>query len=486
MRDSKLIALLKSFSPAEFRDFEKFVSSPYFSKGRDLVPFFKALKPFYPDFENEILNAENVFRKLFPGREYDKVKSANIIKTLSSQMFMACKNFLTQLGLQEDEFRKQFYLINELRKRKLYTEFEKDHKSIGRTADDPFKGTVRDFVDRYFTELLARDYSLDKDDFRNSYEANLKSAEYSLLAGLINTFKHQDEKNIARAYNLQVRDNLLDAMLDNLDADGLIARLRETSHPMNDYLEIYFLIYRMNKAPYDTSLFYKARNLLQERRELFGQTENYTLWNTLLSFCNIANLPSDEHFYIFNHILDNGIYRKSDSEDFHIVLFRNIVLVASAMKKTEWLENFLGKYSDEIHADHRTDMRLYSYAALNFLKGEYSAALGLIQKIRFELFLYKPDMRVLQLKIFYKLGYTDQLFSMIDSTIHYLRNTKEIRDDFKESVKNLTKYLKEFIKMNEGRTSRKDIDLLKKRVKEEPYLGQRNWLLEEADLLEGK
>lgn len=484
MKDSKLIGLLRSFSPAEFRDFEKFVSSPYFSKGRDLVPFFRILKKFQPGFADEALTAEYVFKKLFPGKEYDKVKSANIIKTLSSQLFMACKEFLIQLGLQEDENRKQFYLLNELRKRKLYSEFEKDLRSIGRNPDDPVKGTVRDFVDRYFTELLARDYSLDTDDFKNSYEANLKSAEYSLLAGLINTFKHQDEKNIARAYNLPVRDNLLDVMLDSLDADGLIARLRDTSHPMNDYLEIYFLIYEMNKVPYDTALFYKVRKLLQERRELFGQTENYTLWNTLLSFCNLANLPNEEHFYIFNHILENGIYRKSDSEDFHIVLFRNIVLVASAMNKTEWLEKFLERYSEEIHADHRTGMKLYSYAVLNFSKGDYAAALEHIQGIRFELFLYKPDMRVLQLKIFYKLGYHDQLFSMIDSTLHYLRNTKEIRDDFKESVRNLTKYIKEFMKMKEGSTSRKDIALLKKRIKDETYLGQRKWLLDEAELLE--
>ncbi len=483
MKDSKLIVLLRSFSPAELRDFEKFVSSPYFSKGRDLVPFFRILKKFHPGFEDDALTAEYVFGKLFPGKEYDRVKSANIIKTLSSQLFMACKDFLIQLGLQEDENRKQFYLLNELRKRKLYSEFEKDYRSIGRKPDDPIKGTVRDFVDRYFTELLARDYSLDNDDFKNSYEANLKSAEYSLLAGLINTFKHQDEKNIARAYNLPVRDNLLDAMLDNLDAEGLVARLREMSHTMHDYLEIYFLIYEMNKVPYDTAIFYKVRKLLQERRELFGQTENYTLWNTLLSFCNFAGLPNEEQFYIFNHILENGIYRKSDTEDFHIVLFRNIVLVASAMNKIEWLEKFLDRYSGEIHADHRTGMRLYSYAVLNFSKGDYASALEHIQEIRFELFLYKPDMRVLQLKIFYKLGYHDQLFSMIDSTLHYLRNTKEIRDDFKESVRNLIKYIREFMKMKEGNPSRKDIELLKKKIRDEKFLGQRKWLLDEADLL---
>jgi len=50
LKDSKLIKLLKNFNSEEFKEFEKFVASPFFSRGRDLLPLFKALKPFYPGF----------------------------------------------------------------------------------------------------------------------------------------------------------------------------------------------------------------------------------------------------------------------------------------------------------------------------------------------------------------------------------------------------------------------------------------------------
>ena len=483
MKDSKLIGFLKSLTPAEFRDFEKFVSSPYFSKGRDLAPFFRVIKPYYPLFNDESLTVEYVFLKLFPGKKFDKVRSPNLIKTLSSQLYLMSKDFLIQAGLKEDENRKRILLLDQLRKRKLYKEFEKTYKELPADSSEAYKGTVSDFLAKYSEEIAFRDYTLDRDDFVNSYEANLKSAEYSLLAGLINTFKHQDEVNIARAYNLTVRDNLLRALLDNIDADRIIEYLRNSRHPMLEYLEVYYNIYKMNADLGDRSRFYSVRKLLQDRAGLFGQVENYTLWNILLTYCNIVDLPSKEHFYIYNHILRNGIYRKSDSEDFHIVLFRNIVLVSGALNETEWLQNFLDKYSSQIHKDHRNDMRHYSYATLNFARGNYDEALEQIQKVRFELFLYKPDMRVLQLKIFYKLGYYEQLYSLTDSTMHFLRSNKDIREEFKDSVKNLTKYIKELVRIKTGIPSKIDADLLKKTIEEEKFLGQRQWLLNELELL---
>jgi hypothetical protein len=131
-------------------------------------------------------------------------------------------------------------------------------------------------------------------------------------------------------------------------------------------------------------------------------------------------------------------------------------------------------------------MRLYSFAVLNFCKGNYAVALELTQKIRFELFLYKPDMRVLQLKIFYKLGYHEQLLSMIDSTLHFLRNSREIRESFKQSIRNLIKYIKELERIKKYNPDKKDIAMLLKRIGEEKYLGQKKWLLSEAELLAKK
>jgi hypothetical protein len=41
MNNTKIVQVLRSFSAEEFREFEKFTASPYFSRGRDLIPLLK-------------------------------------------------------------------------------------------------------------------------------------------------------------------------------------------------------------------------------------------------------------------------------------------------------------------------------------------------------------------------------------------------------------------------------------------------------------
>lgn len=482
MRDSKLLNIMKSLSPEELRDFEKYTASPYFSKGRDLLPLFKILKTFYPEFENDNLNAEFVFNKLYPGKKFDNSRSHNLIKTLSSQLFLSCKDFLIQQEFKNDEQRKKYYLLNQLRKKRMYQEYYRDSKANQNEMDILYKGSIREFLEKNFLETANRDYYLDRDDFENSFEANLKASEYSILAGIINTFKYQDELNVARGYNLKVRGNLMEFILDSTDLDKFNLSVKKSNHPLSVYIEIYYLIYKMNKNSGVSENYFKLKSLLLDKSNLFCQSENYILWNMMLSYCSIQKLPLEEHFFIHKHIIDNGIYKKSESEDFHIVLFRNIILVCTALNVTEWLENFINKYSGEIHTDHRNDIVNFSFATLNFQKENYGAALDYIQKIRFEFFLYKVDVRILQLKICYKLGYYEQVYSVTDSTLHFLKTNNEISDEFKSSVRTFIKYIKEFVKLKlQSDLYDKEAGLIRKNILGEKNIIQKNWLLSEAE-----
>ena len=53
-RDTKLIIFLQTFSKKELSEFEKFIISPFFKQGRDLLPLYKAVIKFHPDFISEI------------------------------------------------------------------------------------------------------------------------------------------------------------------------------------------------------------------------------------------------------------------------------------------------------------------------------------------------------------------------------------------------------------------------------------------------
>jgi len=54
----KLIQLLSSFTKEEFKEFEKFILSPYFNSSRNLHPLYLALKKYYPNL-SDLKSREN-------------------------------------------------------------------------------------------------------------------------------------------------------------------------------------------------------------------------------------------------------------------------------------------------------------------------------------------------------------------------------------------------------------------------------------------
>jgi hypothetical protein len=74
MQDSKLVEILKVFSPKEWKDFEKFINSPYFSTGRDVSGLYAILKKHHPEFSSAQLDKEKVFTALFPSEQFNEKK----------------------------------------------------------------------------------------------------------------------------------------------------------------------------------------------------------------------------------------------------------------------------------------------------------------------------------------------------------------------------------------------------------------------------
>ncbi|HAY35344.1 MAG TPA: hypothetical protein PK536_02600 [Ignavibacteria bacterium] len=483
MTDSKLINLLKTLSEDEFKQLEKFIGSPFYNKGRDLLPFFKSIKSFYPDFNDKYLSNEFIFGKLFPCKKYNGIRSDNLIRTLSSHLFRISKDFLIHLELEEQTSKKKYFLLNQLRKRKLYKEFDKEYSEISKNFDDSGKGSVGFFIDRYFLTAVHRDCSLNRDDFSSSFEFSLQTGENIAAAALISAFKFEDEKNLAAAYGIPVRDNLLDLILKNLDPINFMSGVN-TDHEHFPYLQIFQGIYMMNSHKENTTYYFNLKKLLKKHSSYFGQPENYVLWNTMLTYCGVNKLGSKEAFELQKYMLENGVYKPMNSENFHIVLFRNIVLDSSFIGEYQWLEKFIEKYSAELHEHHRDNMKIFSMAYLSFSRNDFGKSLEYILRIKYNLFLFKLDVKILQLKIYYELGYIEEGLSLVSATLNYLSNTKEVSSLGKEAIGTFAKCVRDLIRIkSEGIVKDEDLYKLKITAEKISYKGLADWLTEKVGQL---
>jgi len=74
MQNSKLITLLKALSPEEFRQFYRYIRTPFFTKSADLLKLYEAIRKHYPDFNSPKLEKERLFKHLYPKETFNDAR----------------------------------------------------------------------------------------------------------------------------------------------------------------------------------------------------------------------------------------------------------------------------------------------------------------------------------------------------------------------------------------------------------------------------
>jgi hypothetical protein len=71
MIKSKAIDIISTFEAKEFNEFGKFINSPFFNTNSKLVELYSLLKKNFPSFSKKSFNKENIYKNLFPGKNYN-------------------------------------------------------------------------------------------------------------------------------------------------------------------------------------------------------------------------------------------------------------------------------------------------------------------------------------------------------------------------------------------------------------------------------
>ena len=95
------------------------------------------------------------------------------------------------------------------------------------------------------------------------------------------------------------------------------------------------------------------------------------------------------------------------------------------LEEYEWMEDFMKEYTKLLKPELRSNMEYLMKAHLDFAKKKYNDSLENISKIRYDIFLYKIDVKNLMLKNYYELGLYDQAYSLIDAYKHFLAENKD-------------------------------------------------------------
>jgi len=496
LQKTKLAAILKTFSKQEMKDFEKFISSPYFSSGRNVKPLFNAVKKFYPSFDSVNFTEEKIFRKLYPHKNFEGKKSFHILRVLFSEIVALAEKYLKYIN-NNNGVNKHFSDVGYLRmlnERKLDNLFLKNFKNTNKSIGDIIDQDSSLYLLLMECEKEKCEYYLNREKQQETSEVMIRQGEYLVSYFLAEIFKiraHYRTNEIV--YNADFSNSLLKEVMDNFNFEKILDYMKNNSVKSYPVIVTYYNSMMAQLNVTDDSYYKNFKILLEQNFDLFDEEEKKNLLVDLEASCwkrVNSNLPYQKHIFyqkelveIHKKKLKEGLYKSGGIDYMSLHTFRNILIAALNVKDFKWLEEFAEEYYKELAPEYRENMYNYSMAILYFNKGDYEKSLKLMSNVKYHYFYLRIDVKNWMLQIHYELNHFEQAYSLIDSYRHFLSNNKSVSDLFKKLNSNFLNYYVKLLKIKQGD---KDINLnvIKNEVSEVSKFIHKGWVLRKIEELE--
>lgn len=447
MKDIKLTAILRTFSREEFREFEKFIESPFFSSGRNLDPLYRALKKFYPDFDSGKFTGENVFALMYKNRDFN----ITLFRKLISDMTKAAEEFMLQSALRKDPYSEYILKLKEANNRGLAKLFEKYYgeaetyvKNNSFSSDTEYRllhELLEIRIDNYYERGLQNKTN---DMIIRSSGLMISSFLITLISNLQSI--HVNERSFVKAGKKDIINNFI----NNFDFDNFA---KQSNDPK---INIYNLFIRQVNGSYSKKTIHELKEQLNRQKSVFHSSELYELYKGLAAMCvQLAAGKPDKSDYqkllfeIYKDVLNNDILANPATGTVDLHRFRNIFNTALDISETRWAEEFLKKYLHTLQKEHVSNMEHFFYGKIEYVKGNYEKTLEYFSKLDQAQFIFMKDLKYEYLKCYYALGHIESAISLVDSFRHFVSNSETVPEFQRIEVLD---FLKKFMSLVNLRT----------------------------------
>lgn len=487
MLKSKVLEILRNLTPDEMKGLRDFVRSPYHNKNKNVMSLFDIIKKQTPSFEDKNFTKELVFKKIFPGKEYNDI----VMRILLSDLNRIVEDFLVQQRLEKYAYDYKKYLLSELMERKLDKSFLKIYNNG--TFEYPIN-YVDDsyFIYKYEIEELNKGFNIDRNMQQLNSSNLVDMGRYLIIYFLIkmSSVIHDIDVNKTN-FNTVFEEGTPENFLNFINPETIKKLINSKDFKDSEILEIYFCAYMLNSDHGSDEYYSRLKELFFKNISRFDQGAAYNMYLALMNY-NGKKHWNDcderyrrENFELNKDMISRGIYSWSKNEFMTVIMFRSMLSMCTLLRETAWMEFFINNYIDKLAPEQRENMLHFALAKLHFSKNDYSSALVHISKVNFNLFTFKFDVKTLMLQIYFELGYYEEAYSMIDSFRHFLNNNKNVSPEFKEWNVNFLNFYIELLNHCSGR-KKADIGLLHNRIFKTSNTASPVWLKDKVTELKGK
>jgi hypothetical protein len=463
MKSSKLVETLGALTKPELRELDKFLRSPYFNQRSDVLQLKDYLVANLGKDE-KALSKPVVFAAIFPESAYDE----KLIRYIMSFLYQLVKNYLLQKELESQPAQSQLIMVRALRKRGVQRVFDAEWQQAEKNLQShPHKN----FDAHFFNYSLHNEKLMDAISKSRGSTPGFRELSSELTKFFIANTLHQS--CLALSYQTIAKLDFTPDLLPQV-----LEKVESSDYSDTPAILIYYHCYQMLVGHEPLRNFQLLRQDIQEFGHCFPKSELKDLHVLALNFC-IRNVNEGreqfkyEAFELYKSGLANGVF--IEDNQLSRFTYKNIVAIGLGLNEYDWVRSFIEAYMPFLSKKYRESTYCFNLALYHFKKEEYSEAMSLLQQVGTDDLLNNLNARRMLLRIYYDLGETEALYSLLDSFQTYIYRKKDLgyhRDLYLNLIRSIRKLL------NIDLSNKQQTEQLRQEIESKDRIAEKQWLLE--------
>ncbi len=435
MNNSLLLSILKNFDKQQLKDFTSFVKSPFFNTNKALISLAEYIRKQHPDFSEQKLEKEFVYRKLFGKSEYND----GFFRVLMSNLQALAEEFVSISKFRGDALMKKKYLLEGAASFPASRRFsERVLKEGLREAEKMEPAGPDDFLGKYFMAFYRKYFfSMNFAPTKHNRPSEEMFDEqkfltyFFVLRMLADHFYHLNQSQII---NYEPKLIFLDEIIQFLEKNP-----EYLEFPTLNMAYLRVLLLKNNRI----DDLYRLKNAFYGSADRLGTKDSFNIISIIINYCSKNYLMSENEIYLNEKLeillfgLEKGINSFEDGDYFDVFRFHNIFSTLLECGRTGEAEEFVRKYGKSLDPAEINFWVNFGNAEIYHRKGEYEKALGSLAEIKtLNSVSNKFAFRSLQLKVYYDAGHFEQAFSAADSFRHFIQKDTVLTPNTIEQYRN--------------------------------------------------
>lgn len=480
-----LYRLLATFTDNEWKEFEKFVASPFFNQGRNYNSLMKILRKHRPLFNSSELKKENLYRKLFPGNQYKE----SVMYSTFSRLYAIAEEFIVQVEIRNDNFIDRERLrLAALRTRginskavSLMSKLEKELKSR-KISMEKFHH-IKEFskeMGYFFYQNNMRDKIPGPiyDILKNSIYWHF--VEFSIFLSSLNS-----QKNF---HKTDYKKSIVSKLEGCFDKRRMLEIVKKADPENFTILYLHFLDIESSHTPYSDEPYFQMKELTFKSIDMLAKDyKNYFL-NSLAKHCSMRFVAGDtkfkrEAFEIRKKTVDEDLLSFNSDGNIRASEFRSTFIDALNMNEVDWAEQFAISYLPRLNPMLQEDINNYCKARIAYERHDYDKAIEFAGRVNINQILFKLDMKNLIAKIYYDTDSVEPLISALNSYYQLIHNSEKTAETIIKRHAGFVKCLRKLSSIRYDNKNKDELKFLKARTNKE-NVTSKTWLLNKINALE--